>query len=88
MGKSNFLSFIPGITRLSQTVRPEFLSPSDNSEALALAIEKLMKDKSLRKSMGIAGRERAKEFSFDGMMRKYERLFEDMHEKVNGKGEM
>jgi len=59
-----------------------FLVPSEDVEKLSTAIAKLIKDKTLRKRMGLKGRERVRKyFSIEKMVEKYKLTYE----KINGK---
>ncbi|MBI5049486.1 MAG: glycosyltransferase, partial [Nitrospirae bacterium] len=53
-----------------------YLIPCRDSEAMAKAIMRLLKDKELAKKMGEAGREKVREkFTIEKMIEKYESLF-------------
>ena len=67
---------VSGNNELILDGRNGILVPSDDPDALAGALLRLLKDANLRKQLSIAGKTMAREqYSLDGMMRKYEALF-------------
>ena len=58
-----------------------FVVPSKDPKALAVALERLITDSEMRKSMGKAGRQRVEErFSLDSCVDAYEALFQEVLE--------
>ncbi|HBO70209.1 MAG TPA: hypothetical protein DD658_08815 [Deltaproteobacteria bacterium] len=53
------------------------LVPVEDSRALAGAIDRLLSDEKLRKKIGLAGRERVREFDVPRIMRRFESLIEE-----------
>jgi glycosyltransferase involved in cell wall biosynthesis len=70
---------VPGQTGL--------LVPTEDPEALASAIAELISDKKQRRAFGAAGYERVlKEFSFEQMVQRYNRLYSDLRSNRKPKG--
>ena len=58
-----------------------FVVPSKDPKALVVALERLIADPEMRKSMGKAGRQRVEErFSLDSCVDAYEALFQEVLE--------
>lgn len=58
----------------------------NSPEDLSVGIRELMENKDLRQRLGRNGYDRAREFSFEGMIKKYEELFSKMFEVKNRNG--
>jgi glycosyltransferase involved in cell wall biosynthesis len=70
---------VGGVPELVEDNTTGFLVPPGNSQALATALQGLIKDRGLRRAMGEAGREKAlKEFSLDRMLKETLRVYEEV----------
>jgi glycosyltransferase involved in cell wall biosynthesis len=70
---------VGGIPEIVTEGESGILVPVDEPEALARTIARLVQDAGLRRSMGEAGARAARErFSFDGMARQYEALYDQL----------
>lgn len=68
-------SNVGGLSELILDKKTGFLVPPKNPKALSEAIIKLLKNEKLRKKMGEAARERAKEFSQERMAKETEKIY-------------
>lgn len=72
---------VGGVPEVLSEGREGFLVEPNRPDQLAEAIERLTQDPSLRATLGENGRKRsALEFSFDTMLKRYESLYEELHE--------
>jgi glycosyltransferase involved in cell wall biosynthesis len=77
---------IPGVQEVIASGENGVLVPQQDAQQLATALFELLRDKSLRHSLGRAARETVVElFSLDAMADRYENLFSSLSEgEVNG----
>jgi glycosyltransferase involved in cell wall biosynthesis len=71
-------SHIDGIGEVVQEGRNGFLAPAGNIEALAAAVIRLLRDESLRQTMGEQARSSVDDFSVQKMLKDYSDLYENM----------
>lgn len=70
---------VGGVPELVEDNTTGFLVPPGNSEALAAALQRLIKDPGLRRAMGEAGRKKALlEFTLDRMLKQTLRVYEEV----------
>ena len=66
---------IPGLADAIRADETGLLVPSENPQALAIAMKRLLSDAFLRKRLGIAGRKWAARFTWDRTARAQEKVY-------------
>ncbi len=82
LGRPIVASRVGGLAEVVDQGRSGLLVPPDDARALGDAIAKLVEDRGLRERLGAAGPPRVrKDFSLDGMVGAYERIYADVTEE-------
>lgn len=77
-GKSIVASDVGGLAEIAESEKTALLVPPGNSEALAEAIARLLRDASLRKKLGDAARNASERFSIESNVRELEMLYGEL----------
>ena len=83
-GKPVVASGIEGYRGLMTEGQEGLFFPKNDSEALSLALETLVRDPEMRRRMGRNGRETAQEYRWEIVARRVEKYYELCHQAING----
>ena len=83
-GKPVVASGIEGYRGLMTDGQEGLFFPKNDSEALSLALETLVRDQEMRRRMGRNGRETAQEYRWEVVARSVEKYYELCHQAING----
>ena len=88
LGKPVVASATGGVPEIVDHDETGLLVPPGNARALAEAISSMLADPQRAASLGERGRQRAKRFGFDAMMRGYERVYDEVCDQRNQRGRL
>jgi glycosyltransferase involved in cell wall biosynthesis len=77
-GKAIVATAVGGIPELIEHERQGLLVPPDDADALAQAVLRLLRDRTLAAQLGASGRCRVQHYGSDAATRRYEQFFQDL----------